>query len=450
MKAATTLSFARSLSLSVGMALATSCFGMIAGLASTTGWWLLPAMACSLLIALAVAHAIGRLAKRFPSALGVRTYIKAAFGNTASLFFVFLYLFMIALVAGVESNLYASIVQQLVPGLDARLVIAAVFASVLLLNVRGHEFSRNAQLVLVAAMLLGIVALAVTGFVQQPTAVVQLSVMPAELQATQAAQASQLANMPAAAIGAFFLFVGFEWVTSAQPASRQAATQLPRVLLVAVLVLGLVYMAFAAAALTHLGAAQLAGTRSPQMLLAALLWGSVGRWVMLAVSTAAVLMAFNAGVLGASRLIYGLAREGCLPRSLSATLPGSGAPARALALVVGASLGCSLLVQALQASDLFANVAALAICICYAGLLAASLKLARRESAAKAALAPAIEGGALLAMVLLLSALLLDPQAWPQTAFAACACAVLLGCARLVHLRSAKPIRQAPAHAHVA
>ena len=45
--------------------------------------------------------------------------------------------------------------------------------------------------------------------------------------------------------------------------------------------------------------------------------GEAGRWAMLLVSTAAVLMSFNAGVLGASRLVYGLAREGCLPRGFA-------------------------------------------------------------------------------------------------------------------------------------
>ena len=45
MNTATTssLHFARSLSVSIGMALATSCFAMIAGMASRTGWWLLAA-----------------------------------------------------------------------------------------------------------------------------------------------------------------------------------------------------------------------------------------------------------------------------------------------------------------------------------------------------------------------------------------------------------------------
>jgi amino acid transporter len=203
-----------------------------------------------------------------------------------------------------------------------------------------------------------------------------------------------------------------------------------------VLLLGLVYGAFTTAALLHLSPQQLAATRSPQMLLAAALWGEPGRWLMLAVSTAAVLMAFNAGVLGASRLVYGLSREGCLPRALSATHADSGAPVRAIALTVGASLACSLLVREGGSADLFANVAAIAICLCYAALLAASLTLARRQSGGDARRPQAIEGTALVLMVLLLAALLLDTQAWRQTLMAAIACTLIYAAAAAVNGRA--------------
>lgn len=420
------MSFLRSLSISVGMALATSCLAMIAQLAGAAGAWLLPAMAVSLLIALAVAHAVGRLARRFPSALGVRTYIKAAFGNTASLFFVFLYLFMITLVAGVESNLYAHVVQQVLPAVDPVWVVLAVFTAVLAFNVMGQEFSRHVQLALVLFMLGGMLALSVAGLAQaEPGAL------------ARAAAERPASALPLAAVGAFFLFVGFEWVTSAQPGSRQAAAQLPRVLLAAVLVLGFVYLSFAAAVLVQLGSATLTTTRAPQLLLAAMLWGEPGRWLLLAVSTAAVLMAFNAGVLGASRLLYSLAREGCLPRALAQTAAGSGAPVNAVAATVGMSLACSAVVRGLGAADLFANAAAVVICLCYAALLAASLVLARRKPMATHRAAFAIEAAALAGMVLLLLAMLADPAAWRPSLLAAGASAALWLLARRAHARTA-------------
>jgi amino acid transporter len=409
--------FARSLAVSVGMALASSCLAMIAGMASRAGWWLLPAIGISALIALAVAHAIGGLARRFPSALGVRTYVKAAFGNTVSLFFVFLYMAMIVGVAAVESNLYADIVQQLMPAVPPAATLLAVFGAVFALNVVGAEASRSAQLVLVVLMLGGLLALSVCGIVQAPAA----TVPPPATQALSLSL-SQLAALPTVTVTAFFLFVGFEWVTSSQPPSRQAAAQLPRVLLLAVAVLGAAYLLFAAAALTQLDSTQLAATRTPQMLLARILWGEAGRWAMLLVSTAAVLMAFNAGVLGASRLLYSLAREGCLPRWLARTSQTRAVPVNAIAATVLLALLASLVSRHLRAGDLLGGIAAVLICLCYAGLLASSLRLARREGARWQVWA--VEAAALPAMCALLLAMLFDATAWNVSLGAASVCLV--------------------------
>jgi ethanolamine permease len=418
----TILPFLRNLSISVGMAMASSCFAMIACMAGDAGWWLLPALTLSLLVALGIAHSVARLAKRFPSAPGVRTYLKAAFGNRVSLFFVSLYLLMIALVAGVESNLYASIVHQVVPAVEARWVLLALFAGVFAINVRGYEVSRNLQLVLVALLLGGVLALSWYAIVSAPSS------MP------PTASAGHWAALPTTTVTAFFLFVGFEWVTSAQPGSRQAAAQLPRVLVSAVLLLGSVYLCFSAAALLRLGPVALSTTRTPQMLLAVLVWGEPGRWIMLVVNTAAVLMAFNAGVIGACRLVYSLAREGCLPRLLSTTAD-SGVPLHALGVTVAVSLACSLVARAAGATALLASAAAVIVCLCYAGLLSASLALARKQ-AERGVRGSITEGAALLAMVVLLLAMLGDPGAWRQSLVAAAACTLSLLYATYAHARA--------------
>lgn len=425
-----TLSFVRSLSVSAGMAMATSCFAMIAGLAADAGRWLLPALLLSLAIALAVAHAVGGLARRFPSALGLRTYIKAAFGNTASLFFVFVYLVMIALVAGVESQLYAGIVHTMLPALDAWWIVPLLFGAVFALNTMGQEVSRNVQVALVALMAGSILALSVHALLPAPAALPQAAVLNAQAGAS-------IAVLPATAVAAFFLFVGFEWVTSAQSGSRQTAAQLPRVLLASVLLLGTVYVAFGAAALAHLDGAQLAATRAPQLLIAGRLWGEPGRWLMLAASTAAVLMAFNAGVLGASRLVYSLAREGFMPRAFTVTLVRSGAPMRAIAATVAVSIAASLAVGTWQAADLFGRTAATLICICYAGLLAASLALARKDAVQRPLWARLVEAIALIVMLLLLAAMAAAPQAWPAVLGAAAACGLCALCSVAAHARAA-------------
>ncbi|MFZ3088263.1 MAG: APC family permease [Methylotenera sp.] len=364
------LQFLQSLSIGVGMAFATSCFAMVTGMVRASGALVIPAIMISILIAMVVAHAIGRMAKRFPSALGIRTYIKAAFGNTTSLFFVFLYLFLLALIAGIESNIYATIVQHVFPVIDGRVIIVSIFLVVIVMNVFGYEFSKNAQLLMVLLMLCGVFGLSFYGLAHSGLKVAAFHNTTPE----------QFAALSTTIVSAFFLFVGFEWVTSSQPGTRSAASQLPLVLLASVLLLGCVYLAFSMVVITNLSHSELVSDDSPQMLLASKLWGVVGIWTMLAVSTCAILTSFNAGVLGASRLMYSLAREGFLPRIFSTTARFSGAPVYAIATTTIMSLCSALVAFSMGNIYLLGSVAAVTICICYSGLLSASLKLHRPNS----------------------------------------------------------------------
>jgi len=117
---------------------------------------------------------------------------------------------------------------------------------------------------------------------------------------------------------------------------------------------------------------------------------------------------------------------------------------------VGVSLCWSLIARALQASDVLASVAAAIICICYAGLLAASLVLARRDAGRDRLPAFLVEAGALLAMVLLLVAMLCNPDAWRQSVMAVAACGVCMLCAVYANARGARVKNGRAAHSRLA
>jgi amino acid transporter len=142
-------------------------------------------------------------------------------------------------------------------------------------------------------------------------------------------------------------------------------------------------------------------------------------------------------VLGASRLVYGLAREGCLPRGLTRTQGAQAVPLAAIGLTVAVALGGSLAAGALHLTDLLGSVAAVLIALCYAGLMAASLVLARREPKGSAQAACGIEAAALWAMGALLLAMASDAAARPGTLLAAALGLACAGAARALHRRTA-------------
>jgi amino acid transporter len=131
---------------SAGMMFGASCYlvlGVIAGANSVRDIVLAIMIAAALCIA--VALAVGEMASRFPSAPGIRTYLKRAFGDATSLFFTYLSLLVITLFAGIEVKVF---LDALWPGTSPHARAAATGALMLFLgylNLTGRELPRLAQ-----------------------------------------------------------------------------------------------------------------------------------------------------------------------------------------------------------------------------------------------------------------------------------------------------------------
>ncbi|WP_167151530.1 APC family permease [Streptomyces sp. MBT27] len=131
---------------------------------------------------------------------------------------------------------------------------------------------------------------------------------------------------------AFFSFLGWENVSSVAEEVRDPAHSFRRAIRFAVPVVGLIYLAVAAAylAVDHGdGTVVMSALLGPDL---GRISGTLGDLLALLI----VMVATNAWVLGASRLSLAAARQGLLPGRLARTDPRTGAPGRMLlALAVG-------------------------------------------------------------------------------------------------------------------
>lgn len=372
------LEFVQAVSIGTGMAFAASCFAMAGAIVAGTGVWAAAAVLLAAGLILCVAFAIGRLARRFPSALGVRTYVKAAFGNGASLFVVYAYLGMIMLVGGIESAILARVVTHYLPWMPAAAVIGALVAGTAAVNLAGTHSSRNVQVATAALMLVGILTLCGGALHAAPAGALALS---APLALPGAAES---------VVTAFFLFVGFEWLTSAHSGSRNAARQLPAALVVSVMVLAGVYLAVVLAFAASLPVAQLMGVTPPQVQLAHGVWPAQGMWLALGLSALAAFTSFNAGIIGAARMLYSLAREGFAPAALMRTSARTATPHIAVLLMAGLAFVIGVVLDASGAVLEAGSISAVLVCLCYLMLLFAFLKIegaASPRTSGRAALA---------------------------------------------------------------
>lgn len=149
-----------------------------------------------------------------------------------------------------------------------------------------------------------------------------------------------------AAVVAFFAFLGWENVLLVAGEVRRPKQAFRTAIAVAVPVVGLVYLVTTAAYLA-------APPAEESIVLPVLLGEGLGRASIVVadlMALAVLVVATNAWVFGASRVLGSAARRGLLPKGLAATRAGTGAPVRAL-LVLGAAYCAVVAVMALFGLD---------------------------------------------------------------------------------------------------
>jgi basic amino acid/polyamine antiporter, APA family len=118
--------------------------------------------------------------------------------------------------------------------------------------------------------------------------------------------------------------------------SQDPSKDLPRSLLGTVLSCMAIFLLLNAALIHALGMEQLQAAKAPAVQAALVAFGSYGRQIIQVISIVTVISCINATLLSAPRILFGMARDGLLPRTLAGTNPG-GTPAWALLLGVALS-----------------------------------------------------------------------------------------------------------------
>ena len=175
----------------------------------------------------------------------------------------------------------------------------------------------------------------------------------------------------------FFAFIGFDEVTTLAEETNDPTHVVPRALLVALATSTLLYMAVAAAAVSVLGADRLAASPRPLADVMAHVLGGRAEAVVAAVAllstTNTSLLALTAG----SRVIYGMADRGALPKRLADVTPRTRVPGSAL-LVAGAGAAGFALLGDLR---LVASVTDFAVYVVFLAVNATVVVLRFREPA---------------------------------------------------------------------
>lgn len=300
----------------LGDVLGAGVYALAGTIAGRVGGAIWAPLLIALLFALLTAASYAELVTKYPRAGGAAVFAERAFGRPWLSFLVGFSMLAagVTSAAGLAVAFAGGYLQALVPW-SAGWVCLAFLVLIGLLNARGIKESLSVNLVMTLVELSGlvIVIVAAAWFVAQGQG------EPARLLEVDAPSAT--VAILSASLLAFYSFVGFETSANLAEEVRDVSRVYPRALFGALVIAGIVYMLVGAGAALVLPVAQLKASGAPLMdVLGASRLGVPTRLfaviALIAVANGALLT-----MIMASRLAYGMARQGLLPAVLGRVLP---------------------------------------------------------------------------------------------------------------------------------
>lgn len=301
----------------------------VAGPASLVAW------AALVLLSVPLAMTFAALGARYADAGGVSTYVRRAFGPRLATVVGWAFYFAVPVGAPAAGFMCGAYVAAAVGGgtRTVLLTTAGLIAAVTVMNALGLRVSGRVQLVLAAA-------LATLLLVATLTALPHARLSNLEPFAPH----GWAAVAPAAAV-LVWGFAGWEAMSSLAGEFRRPARDVPRATVIALVVVGVLYLGVATASLAALGPAT-ATTEAPLAELLALGLGGQVRVITAVVALMLTLGTMNAYFAGAAKLGAALARDGAFPAWLARGSQAGEVPRRSLAVISG-TCTLSLIIAAL-------------------------------------------------------------------------------------------------------
>lgn len=306
----------------LGDVLGAGIYALVGEIAGEVGGAIWLPMLVALLMALLTAASYAELVTKYPRAGGAAVFAQQAYGKPLVSFLVGFSM----LAAGVTSAAGLALAfsgDYLGAFLDVPAVPAAVVFLLLvgLLNARGITESLRANLVMTVVEVSGlVVVIALAGLVLSRGDGVPSRVLEFTDETTPT-----LAVLGAALL-AFYSFVGFETSANIAEEVTDVRRVYPRALLGAVTAAGVVYVLVGLAVSTVVPADTLSQSTGPLLEVVAAADAGIPPWVFSLVALVAVANGALLTMIMASRLTFGMARDGLLPGALAKVLPGRKTP----------------------------------------------------------------------------------------------------------------------------
>jgi amino acid transporter len=309
--------------------------GKVAGMAGHASW-------LSFLIALVVATftalTYAELGGRFPKSAGESWFAEQAFGSKRFALAVgWVVLCSGVLSLATMSLAFAGYLAGLLPGVPIFFVVIAMLTLLAFINFRGIRESSAANILATTIELTGLLIVVVVGvlFLAKTGAA-------DPVQTAAPAPAPTWANIAQGGAIAFFAFIGFEDMVKVAEEVKDPERNMPRAILLALLVTGVVYLVVIVVATRVVEPSVLAQSDAPLLTVVERAEPRIPTWLFGLIALFAVANTALLNFIMGSRMLYGMARQGLLPSWLGAVHRTRRTPHWAILAVLVVALGLAL------------------------------------------------------------------------------------------------------------
>ncbi|WP_227339907.1 APC family permease [Sphingopyxis sp. P8] len=382
----------------LGVTIGAGIYVLVGATAEVAGTHAPLAFLIAAVVAAFTALSYTELADRFPVSAGEAIYVEAGFETRRLTLPVGLLVALSGIVSASAIAIGAGAYLQGITGLPVSVLAISVVVAMGLLAAWGIAQSVTVAAIVTLVEIAGLLLVISWGLAgTRSTGAAAADLVPDFSSDTWA-------GIGAASLLAFFAFVGFEDMVNVAEEVQEPARTYPRAIILTLVIATLLYAATTTAVILSVPMVELAGSAAPLALVFADA-PTLLRDLFVVIAIVATMNGILIQIIMASRVFFGLARGGHLPRQLSAISPLTRTPIVATALVV---LIIAVLTQALPIETLAERTSQIVL-IVFILVNLALLRLKSRTTAPAAEfsiprIVPAI--GAVSGVALMLSGLL--------------------------------------------
>lgn len=277
------------------------------------------------------AASFSELAARIPVSAGEAAYVREAFASKRLSVMTGLLVITAAVVAASTIAKGAAGYLQIFLPLPEMALTLGVIALMGLVASRGIAEAAGVAAAMTIIELGGLLAIIAAGLVHKPSLIGGLAAA-----APMSADPAIWRGVLSAAMLAFFAFIGFESIVNLAEEAHAPTRQLPRAIFLTLGISTLLYILVVMVALAFATPAELAASSAPLSLVFQRTTGA-SPVLLAAIAVCATINGVIAQFVLASRVLYGLARQGSLPSGLGRVYGGTQTPILATAVVVAAA-----------------------------------------------------------------------------------------------------------------